>query len=126
MDNREPKPKSKKPRLRSMKAMLAETITELTVISQDATQKPAKRSDAVMTKATLLQSLYQTQSEEARARLKHADVDALTKEVERLRAENAELRARQAVPIVRPDREETFEEKLFRLTGKKEELCIQA
>lgn len=112
MDNREPKPKGKKPRLRSMKAMLAETIAELTAISQDATQKPAKRSDAVMTKATLLQSLYQTQSEEARARLKHADVDALTKEAERLRAENAELRARQAVPIVRPD--ESFEEKLKR------------
>lgn len=110
----EEKPNVNKPRLRSMKAMLAETIAELTAISRDATQKPAKRSDAVMTKATLLQSLYQAQSEEARARLKHADVDALTKEVEQLRAENDKLRAELGRKTVNPEREETFEEKLKR------------
>ena len=107
----EEKPRGKKPRLRSMKAMLAETISELTAISQDATQKPAKRSDAVMTKANLLASIHSTESEERKARLKHMDVDALTKEVEQLRRENAELRARQVVPIARS---ESFEDKLKR------------
>jgi len=113
----EQQPKGKKPRLRSMKAMLAETISELTAISQDATQKPAKRSDAVMTKANLLQSLYQTQSEEARARLKHADVEKLQAENDNLKTQVEQLRAELSRTISSMPAGETYEERLARRIG---------
>jgi hypothetical protein len=108
----------KKPRLRSVKAMLSETLRQLDdIINSNSDElKIGKRADAITTKAGLLQSLFLAQSEEKKARLKHADVDALTKEIERLRAENEQLRSELGkAPAPKMDREETFDEKLARL-----------
>ncbi len=108
----EEKSKGKKPRLRSIKAILAETIQQLNDIVNDKEMAPSKRANAVFQKADLLSTMVSTASEETRNKLKHSSEAALTQEVEQLRKENAELRVRQVVPIARPD--ESFEDKLKR------------
>ena len=55
------------------------------------------------------------ESEEKKAKIKFADVEQLQRDLEAAQAENERLRAELGTkPDVKPDREETLEEKLAR------------
>jgi hypothetical protein len=99
------KSKGKKPRLRSMKAMLAEVLDELSAISHDPEQSKSKQANAVFVKADLLSSLLNAQSNETRARIKSGRLD------EDEKPEPKEQKTEPSVPPL------TFEERLARRVG---------
>ena len=109
----EPK-KIQRPRLKSVRSQIQIVISQLDQIANDKEMAPSKRANAVFQKADLLTSIYTVDSEERKLKVKHPSEAALTQEVEQLRKENAELRARQVVTIARPN--ESFEDKMKRHT----------
>jgi hypothetical protein len=57
-------------RLRSVKALMAESIRELSELAADETQSQAKRAVAILTKADLIRALYISQAEERKVAVK--------------------------------------------------------
>jgi hypothetical protein len=112
------KPKIKKPRLKSVKSMMATVIEQLDQIAANPEMKIAKQADAVFSKAALLSSIYSTDSEERRLKIKHADIEKLSADLAQARAENERLRAEignaQAL-VVTPKTSMTFEERVAQL-----------
>jgi predicted nuclease with TOPRIM domain len=115
MEN-ESKPKGKKPRLKSCKSQLQTSLNDLDTLLASPTLREVSKAGLIQAKLSCLQSLMLMESEERKLKVKHADVDALIKENGRLKAENAELRAElNKKPDVKPNRAESFEERLARL-----------
>jgi hypothetical protein len=109
------KPKVKKPRMRSCKSQLRSTLDEIAVMLASPTLREVSKAGLLQSKLSCLQSLLLMESEEKKVKTKFADVAALTKEVNWLRAENERLRAElKGKPVTKTDREETLEEKLNR------------
>jgi hypothetical protein len=72
----EPKPTRKRVyRLRKLTSEIATTLVMLDKIAADEKQSPSKRAAAVFTRAELLMTVYSNQSEEQRAKWKHAIED---------------------------------------------------
>jgi hypothetical protein len=68
----EPK-KIRRPRLRQLKSLISETLLQLDALAADETQSPSKRAAAILQKASLLQSMYVSQSEERKVTIKFGD-----------------------------------------------------
>ena len=114
----EQKSKGKKPRLRSMQSLFATSLEAIDELMKDKSMKNAKLADLAIARLNCIQSMMLNRSEEAKAKLRFADVDALTKEVERLRAENDRLRAELHTPVSTSSlSNETLEERLAKLRG---------
>lgn len=110
----EPKPKKKVKRLRKVTSQIQQALDELSMLMQDESLKSTKRADLSMARLNCLQSLMLTRSEEAKARLRFADTDSLTKENADLKAEITRLRgSNTTVPVA--NIEESFEARLARL-----------
>jgi len=118
MEN-ESKSKGKKPRMKSVESGMRTCFNEIAELLASPTLREVTKAGLIQSKLSCLQSMALMQSEEKKARLKNADVDALTKEVEQLRKENTDLRAElDKKTDVKPDRVESFEERLARLVPK--------
>ena len=98
-------------RLRKTSSIAAEMLEELTALSKDEGQTAAGRRMALLTKAELVMTMLNASSAEARARLKFADTDD----------EPKEPKDSKAPPVPKESQPLTFEERLARVTGKKEE-----
>ncbi|MGA2645748.1 MAG: hypothetical protein ABSF15_13630 [Candidatus Sulfotelmatobacter sp.] len=98
----ENKPKRKKVwRVRNPASQIQELLdTGFAALMQDKSLKASKAADLAMARLSCLQSLLLIKSEEAKARLKHSDVDALMKE-------NAELRAQLGKTTAQPTPKES-------------------
>lgn len=118
MKEEEQKPKIKRPRLKSIRSQMQTVIEQLDQIAANPEMKIAKQADAVFQKAALLSSIYSTDSEERRLRIKHADIEKLSSDLAQARAENERLRAElsdaQAL-VVTPKTGLTFEERVAQL-----------
>jgi hypothetical protein len=89
-------------RLRSVKALMAESIRELSELAADETQSKAKRAVAILTKADLIRAVYVSQAEERKIAVKAG----ISKPDEPKKPD-----PEKAEPTAQP---ETFEEKLKR------------
>ncbi|MGA8618000.1 MAG: hypothetical protein WB660_05705 [Candidatus Sulfotelmatobacter sp.] len=92
-------------------------MDDLAALMENKAMKPAKLADLAIARLSCLQSLLLARSEEEKARLRFASEDALIKENEQLRKELEALRPElgKAKVSTKPEREETFDEKLARL-----------
>ena len=117
MKEEEHKPKIKRPRLKSIRSQMQTVIEQLDQIAANPEMKIAKQADAGFQKAALLSSIYSTDSEERRLRIKHADIEKLSSDLAQARAENERLRAElsNAQALVVPKTGLTFEERIAQL-----------
>jgi hypothetical protein len=102
----------RRPRLKSVKGMIATVIQQLDALAADEKQSAAKRANAVFVKADLLSSLLTSQSNETRARIKHGQLDDDEKDEKpekQQKPEKAEPQTAQS---------ESFDKRLARLTGR--------
>lgn len=99
-------------RLRKTSSIAAEMLEELTALSKDEGQTAAGRRMALLTKAELVMTLLNASSAEQRARWKHSVEDP---------EPPSGKDEPKAPPVPKESQPLTFEERLARVTGKKEE-----